>query len=421
VSGGADSVLMLYLFLKLGYNCGIAHCNFKLRGSDSDLDEELVSRLAKEYGYPLHKICFETKEYAASKGISIEMAARDLRYTWFEDIKLKFGYQYIATAHHQDDLIETFFINLARGTGIRGLCGFGYTSGHIIRPMLFTKRETIMEFVAKEGLEYRDDQSNFDTNIIRNKLRHSILPLFNEINPSSKQNILQTIDNLKDAELLMQRELEKASCDLINRINNRIFVDSHRLLEYPHPDLYLFELIKEFGFNRHHASQIYDSLTHVTGKIFYSNTHRLFRDREKLVVVPLGQVLQKEISISGWDKPVALDSGKMLQFECFERKGDFKIPKESDVAAIDFEQLKFPLKLRRWEQGDYFFPLGMDEKKKISDFLIDQKVDLSEKQDILLLLSENKVVWVVGKRIDNRFRITSMSNKILRICLTQIK
>ena len=287
VSGGADSIAMLHLFSKTGYQCGIAHCNFHLRGNDSDLDESFVKNLAANYQIPFYKTDFETREYALKNGISIEMAARELRYAWFEKIRQENNFHYIATAHHQDDLIETFFINLTRGTGIRGLTGFRQKKDRIIRPMLFTNRETINQFIEEEKLEYRVDVSNSDIKIIRNKFRHVILPALEEMNKAYRQNILQSIENLHDAEILMNSEVIKARTDILERKGEETFINIEKLLEYRTIHPYLYEFLKPFGFNPEQIKDIEMALGSEPGKTFYSDEYQLIKDRNILVIAPL--------------------------------------------------------------------------------------------------------------------------------------
>jgi tRNA(Ile)-lysidine synthase len=415
ISGGADSVTMLHLFSLAGYNCGIAHCNFHLRGEDSDLDEELVHRLAKKYCFPYYKIDFDTTKYSSNNGISIEMAARELRYTWFEKIRLENDYQYIATAHHQDDLIETFFLNLTRGTGIRGLTGFVQKRNSIIRPLLFANRLSITNYVSKENLEYREDKSNSDVNIKRNNLRHKILPLLNELNPASGRNILQSIKNLQDAEYLMNNEVLNAKKNIFTKKEELVFISITKLSEYQHIYPYLYELLFEYGFNSDQVLNIKNSIHAEAGKVFLSKSYKLIKDRDTLIIEPIKENQFEPLNIEKYTEQILLPNGKNLNFKQIEDISGFCIPKSTQHATLDFNKLKFPLIIRKWEQGDYFIPFGMKQKKKISDFLIDEKVSLQEKQNVFLLISEEQIVWIIGYRIDNRYKITDESSQILAI------
>ncbi len=415
ISGGADSVVMLDLFAKSNYQCCIAHCNFQLRGIESDGDEILVKKLAEKYNYPFFKKNFDTKEFAEEKGISIEMAARDLRYNWFEKIRQDNGFQYIATAHHQDDVIETFFINLLRGTGIRGLSGIKPKKGTIIRPMLFTNRSSIIEYIKNEQLDYRDDSSNSDVKIIRNKLRHQILPMLSEINPAANENIIKTVKNLQDTEHLVQKEIEKARFILGIKAENNCKISIEELKNLKPVKAYLFEILRPYGFNSDQIKDIENTMESVSGKVLYSKTHQILKNRNELIVSLLELPKSFRTSIYNPDEIINLPEGKKLVIQPMKRTDGFQISKEQNIAAIDFDKLKFPLIIREWEQGDYFYPLGMTKKKKLSDFFVDQKYSIIDKQKILLLISDNQIVWIIGQRIDNRFKITETTNNILNI------
>jgi tRNA(Ile)-lysidine synthase len=415
VSGGADSVVLLDLFSKAGFNCGIAHCNFHLRGNDADLDEKLVIELAEKYCFPIYTIDFETIKYAQSNGISIEMAARELRYNWFEKIRQEKDYQFIATGHHIDDLIETFFINLTRGTGIRGLSGLKAKHGHIIRPLLFTDRESIMNYIKDKKLLYREDKTNLDEHIIRNKFRHSILPEIGKINPSYKQSILKTIENLKDAEILMNKEIERTSKEICHFNEDIIRIDISKLIGYHNVKTYIFELLLPFGFNGEQVSGIVKTLNFAAGKVFYSKTHQLIKDREQIIIKKIENNKPFKDSVSEKDKIIKLPSGLQLELKILKRSDEFIIPTKSEIAALDYDKLKFPLEIRKWEQGDYFYPLGMAKRKKLSDYFIDIKLNILEKQNTYIITSDNKIVWLVGHRIDDRFKISDKTDNILII------
>jgi tRNA(Ile)-lysidine synthase len=413
VSGGADSMVMLDLFVKTGFQVGVAHCNFHLRGQESDLDEKLVEEIAKKHKLPFYRIDFETKKHAQNNGISIEMAARELRYQWFERISKDFDYQHIAIAHHQDDIIETFFINLTRGTGIKGLSGIKEKNGNIIRPLLFTNRKEILSYAEKNSLKYRFDASNDDTNIIRNKFRHEILPKLKEVNPAAFDNILQTIEHLRSAEAIMLNKVEEVKKSLFITENGLIRVNIKKLKELNPLESYLFELLRPFDFNSAQTMDICKSLGAESGKSFYSSTHMLVKDRDELIITALNERTTAQFEITESDTLIDLLNGQQLAIKKISKDDGFKIPTDSQIAAIDLDKLKFPLRIRGWEEGDYFFPLGMDKKKKLSDFFIDQKMSLVEKQSACLLLSDNEIVWTMGKRLDNRFKITASTQNIL--------
>jgi len=421
ISGGADSIVMLDLFAKSNFICGVAHCNFHLRRDESNKDEKLVEELANSYNFPFYKIDFQTKNYAKENGISIEMAARELRYNWFEEIRQKFDYQYIAVAHHQDDVIETFFINLTRGTGIRGLSGIKEKTGNIIRPLLFTDRKGILHYIDKNNLEFRDDHTNEDTNIIRNRFRHQILPLLKEVNPAAEDNILQTIENLRAAENIMKLKVEEVTNELGVSKLAPVKINIAKLRELKLPYDILYEIVRMYNFNSTQAKDIFESLNRGSGKSFHSNTHLLIKDRTELIITSIKDSSSLPLLINAGDEIINLGKNNSLTFEKIERGKNFEIPIDHNIAAIDYDKLNFPIKIKEWERGDYFYPLGMQQKKKLSDFFIDEKFSLIDKQEALLLTSDNQTVWLIGKRIDNRFKITDKTKNILLIKLDFIR
>lgn len=412
VSGGIDSMVMLYLFEKSGFDYGIVHCNFQLRGDESDQDEEFVKMQILIHGVPSFFKRFDTEEYAQINGISIEMAARDLRYEYFEKIRIEHHYDFIATAHHSDDLIETFFLNLSRKTGIKGLTGIKEKSGKIIRPLLFASRDDIEQFAAKNYIEFRKDSTNNEVLYQRNFLRHRILPLFSELNPSFKKNMLASIENLKDAETVYSRFFESEKKKVVEIATDSQIIDIENLGKSEHPKILLLEILSGFNFNSVVAEEVFHSLEGEPGKQFYSKTHRLIKDREKLFVSEIAEKENRIYYIEANDIELFAPFG--INIEKLSGK-DFKMRKEKNIACLDFEKFEFPLLIRKWQQGDYFQPLGMTGFKKVSDFLIDEKIPVHEKENIWLLCSGNKIAWIMGHRIDNRFKITDKTGKIIKI------
>ncbi len=435
VSGGIDSMVMLHLFEKSGFDYGIVHCNFQLRGAESDRDEEFVKTQVLIHGVPAFFKRFDTEEYAQINGISIEMAARELRYEYFEKIRAENGYDYIATAHHSDDLIETFFLNLMRKTGIKGLTGIKDKSGKIIRPMLFASRADIEKFASEQYLEFREDSTNSEVVYQRNFLRHKILPLFSSLNPSFKKNLLASIENLKDAETVYtdffeaekQKVIEKAtdspfdfalgdgqtdrSRRLISFTNPLHSIDIKKLLNSSHSRLLLLEILSELNFNPSVVDEVFQSLNSESGKQFFSKTHRLVKDREMLFITTFSETENRIFYIETDD--VELFEPFDIKIEKLPGK-DFKIRKEQNIACLDLEKIEFPLLIRKWQEGDYFQPLGMNGFKKLSDFFIDEKIPVHQKQNAWLLCSGEKIVWVMGMRIDNRYKITPKTTRIIQ-------
>jgi tRNA(Ile)-lysidine synthase len=409
VSGGVDSIVMVQLFKDAGYNFGIAHVNFGLRGVESDGDEAFVKNLAGKMDVPFYSKIFTTKQYAADHKVSIQMAARDLRYAWFDEIVNENGYSYVATAHHLDDQAETFFINLLRGTGISGMHGIMPKQGKIIRPLMFTTREKIMSFALDMNLAWHDDSSNKSRKYLRNKLRLDVLSELYKINPQFSYKLNESISHLREVESIYHNHIAGITADLVQHTAEGILISIDWVYEYEPHDTYLFELLKPFGFTFSVVKEIVHSLDTFSGKVFYSPTHRLLRDRENFIIQPLTELAsepaQSEIyplnkGITELEKPISLCA--------YETDVVIDLPMgKSSIACIDLDKLIFPLQLRKWEKGDWFIPLGLKGRKKLSDFFIDQKFSLAEKEKTWLLISGNDIVWVIGKRIDNRYRITS--------------
>lgn len=413
VSGGVDSMVMWKLFELAGFPFSVAHCNFKLRGDESDGDEALVRELAGKTKTRLFVRKFETREVARERGISVEMAARELRYEWFEQIRTDEDFSYIATAHHQDDLLETFFINLTRKTGIKGLTGFREKSGFIIRPMLFTGRKEIMEWALKNSVQFRHDSTNSELVFQRNFIRHSIIPKFEELNPAFRNNLSETIRNLRAVEDFylsgINRQIMKA-CESVPGGESLLL---STLLRFPHPRQVLFEWMSRFGFNPATADAVFSNLEKEPGRRYFSKTHRLVTARNKLVITSLPEERKQLLFyIEKEDREIA--EPVHLYLEPADAK-EFRIIPDPHTACLDAANLSFPLMIRKWEPGDYFQPFGMTGFKKISDYFIDEKFSLPEKEDTWLLFSAGKVVWIIGQRIDNRYRITPETKEVMVI------
>jgi tRNA(Ile)-lysidine synthase len=409
VSGGVDSVAMVRLFRDAGFSIGIAHSNFKLRGAESDGDEEFVRNLAEEHGVPFYSTHFDTKKYVSDQKVSIQMAARDLRYAWFEEIMKEHGYASVATAHHLDDQAETFFINILRGAGISGMHGIMPKQGKIIRPLMFTTREKIMAYAVETKITWRDDRSNKSRKYLRNKLRLDVLSELLKINPHFSHKLNESICHLRDVESIYNSHIAGVTADLVQHTPEGILISIDWIYEYQPHETYLFELLKPYGFSFPVVKEIVRSLDTFSGKIFYSPTHRLLRDRENFIIQPLAE-LNTEFSpseiyllnrgIPYVDNPITLSVYETDQI------ADLPMGKAC-TACLDYDKLAFPLRIRRWEKGDWFMPLGLKGKKKLSDFFVDHKISLADKEKTWLLVSGKDIVWVIGKRIDNRFRITS--------------
>ena len=412
VSGGIDSMVLLHLFERSGFEYGIAHCNFRLRGNESDGDEAFVREQVEQHGTPAHFETFETKEYASLKGISIEMAARELRYDFFERIRKEYEYDCIVTAHHQDDLIETFFLNLSRKTGIKGLTGIKEKKGKLIRPLLFASRDDIEKYAAENYISYREDSSNNEVVYQRNFLRHKILPLFSELNPAFKKNFMASVDNLKAAYAIYEHAIESEIQKVLTEEKGRYVISISELQNSTHSKTVLLEILSGYGFNASIVDAVYQSLKTHSGKQFFSKTHRLVKDRDALFLQELADDEDRVYYIEEDDMELFAPFG--ISIERLDADG-FSIIKEANIACVDLGKVQFPLLMRKWQQGDYFQPLGMTGFKKVSDFFIDRKMPLHEKKNTWLLCSGKNIVWILGHRLDNRFKVTEATKQVLKI------
>ncbi|MGQ0828201.1 MAG: tRNA lysidine(34) synthetase TilS [Bacteroidota bacterium] len=411
VSGGIDSVVMCELFYKAKLNFAIAHCNFQLRGKESDGDELFVKQLASTYKVPFFYERFDTSTHADKYKISIQMAARDLRYGWFEEIRKKEKFQYLATAHHLNDSIETFFINLLRGTGIAGLHGILPKQGKIIRPLLFATKNEIEAFAKKNKLKHHEDSSNVSDKYVRNKLRHHVIPIFKELNPDLENGINETVQRLKNVELIYKNEIENKRATIVKEEKNSVTISIRQLKKLQPLSAYLYNFLKLYNFNASTVEAIIAALDGESGKQFFSDTHRLIKDRDLLIIESLKSKVQSlKFKVKTTQKELFFD-GLKLKFKSLSKlsTSDFRLPTS---ATIDFHKLQFPLEIRKWEKGDVFYPLGMKGKKKLSDFFIDKKLSISQKENAWLLTSKGQIVWIIGLRIDDRFKITDKTDKI---------
>jgi len=410
---------MTELFRLAGYNYSIAHCNFQLRGNESDGDEKFVKELAVNQQVLFFSTRFETEKFCAENKVSVQMGARQLRYTWLEEIRQKNKLDYIVLAHHADDAIETFFINLLRGTGISGLHGIKARNESSIRPMLNFYRKDIEVFAAKNKLRWREDSSNETDKYERNKIRHHLLPALEEINEKAKESITATINNLARTELILNDSIDKADGKYISLEGERTYIHYDFFKELAPPVEYLYEAIKKMGFNYEQCLQIEENRRQQPGKIFLSDTHRMVMDRENLIIEPItGNDIESFFEVNDEMEELVAGSNTYL-FKILEKDMDFKIPTASpEKVALDFDKLIFPLKIRKWENGDKFYPLGMDKPKKVSDFLIDNKVSIPDKNKIYVLISGDQIAWLIGCRPDERFKVTKGTKKIY-LCTSQ--
>jgi len=409
ISGGADSVALLHILVSLGYKCIAAHCNFNLRGDESFRDEQFTIDFTKRLQVPLCKISFETNKYAQENRLSGEMAARELRYRWFEELLNTYDADAVAVAHHRDDSVETLLINLTRGSGLTGLTGIKPKNGNVVRPLLCVSREDIYAYIENNGLEYVTDSSNSSDIYTRNFIRLKVIPLLEEINPSVKASLARTANHLYDASLIYNHSIEEARKVIIQ--NNRLSISA--LLSFPAPATILYEMLKPYGFSRTVCESIFTVLDKDSGKIFYSSTHRLLKDRSDLLIDVLSGEDNRAYLINLEDDNV--DLPVELKPEIVVIKEDYQIEKDKKFAYFDFDKLSFPLVLRHWQEGDWFVPFGMKGKKKISDYFSDKKFSLFDKEKTWLLCSGQDVIWIVGERTDNRYRIEKTTKRVLKL------
>lgn len=415
-SGGMDSAALLHLLKDTDIQTGVAHANFQLRGEESDGDENFAKSLAQSYGLPFYTKRFNTQEYAVSNRISVQMAARKLRYAWFEELSGTENWDFVATAHHMDDQIETFFINLLRGTGISGLKGIPAISHRIIRPMLILHRSEIEEYVRKNRLDYREDSSNFKSDYLRNRIRHQLLPLIGEMQPAYRKIMAGNMLHLAEAGSFMRDAAAELIGQIVKTETNEIRISVTALLKSAHPRFLLYEILTDYGFLPAQVSNIWNTIKAQPGKIFYSEGYRLVKDRKHLIVQPLKETgLQEEVF------QVDAESGEVLapihlRIEVLSRDLDFHPSADPHKAFLDFDTLQFPMLIRKWKQGDKFKPLGMKGRMKLSDFFTANKFSIAEKEKTWLLADANdEIVWIIGYRISEKFRIRPSTKLVYAI------
>ncbi len=414
VSGGIDSMVMLHLFSSLKFHIGVAHCNFQLRGAESVGDEEFVRQRCLQDNIPFHFTRFETNNYAIEKGISIQMAARDLRYRWFDQVIDQYQYDVVATAHHLNDSLETSLLNLARGTGFTGVMGIPVRSENRVRPMLAFTRKEIETFAMMNAIAWREDRSNQTTDYQRNFIRHEVVPKFKEVNPSIETAFSNFVLRAQGTRELLEWGMQFWKQKFWKEEGATITISKEGLFAVNHPASVLFEVIRKLGFNIHQCEDVIEALSAQSGKKFYSETHTLLIDRECLVIAPETTV-PMETLIYQTDALIQHGNDR-LQIMTSDK---VELAEGKNVAVLDFDKMNFPLVWRQWRPGDYFFPLGMQHRKKLSDFFIDQKVSVIEKESATVLESGGEIVWVVGYRVDDRYKIAQDTRKVFRAVHTK--
>ena len=423
VSGGLDSVVLTELCVRLGYSLVIAHCNFGLRGAASERDEQFVAGLAGRYGQEYRVKHFDTMAYAAAHKLSVQVAARDLRYTWFaellaaekQDVRTGNPPEAILTAHHLDDNIETMLMHFFRGTGISGMRGMLPRQGSILRPLLFASKAELAEFAAAAGLSWVEDESNSTDKYTRNYWRHHLVPQVRKLYPAAEQNLAANLRRFRDTEVLYRQAVDQQLKKLLYASGDEMQVPVARLMQAEPLHTICYELISGYGFTADQVPELIRLAGSETGKFIRSASHRIIKNRRWFIIAPLHEESVGHYAVEKEEKQLRFDRG-MLVLKLMPHNGD-TVNAERDTGLLDADLLSFPLLWRRWKQGDYFYPLGMKKKKKLARFLIDAKLSATEKENTWVLVSGAHIVWVGGRRIDERFRVTAQTRNVFRVTL----
>jgi len=418
VSGGVDSMVMLNLFQKSGYTVAVAHANFGLRGKESDGDESFVMEYCKKQAVPFHRKRFETNNYAESHKISVQMAARDLRYAWFNDLLVEEQYHWLATAHNLNDNIETVLLRFLHGAGLDQLTGIPRRNERTLRPLLFASRDEIKAYAEEEAITWREDSSNQSNEYQRNFIRHEVFPKLRELNPSLENTFKQGMEKLEGATELMRRGLEQLRDSMTRQEEQTLVIDRQLLLLLQHPGYVLYEWLRQFGFEFERCRQMAEAAAEAqTGTRFLSLTHMAVIDRDTILISERDREAYHDVLVEEWQDKAALGPW-VMHFHAVPGK---EVSVDPSLATVDFSAVRFPLLWRKWKAGDSFMPLGMKKSKKVSDFLIDEQVSLPEKGRVTVVMSGDDIVWVAGKRIDERFKVTPRTRTVLTMRLESHK
>lgn len=445
VSGGIDSVVLCELCRQAWFDFEIVHCNFQLRGEESERDEQFVKEFGKKYNVQVWVKKFETEKYAAEKKKSIQVAARELRYEWFEELLKELsgntyqvsvndeqsamnnqklpvppsgvGRLFLLTAHHANDNIETLLMNFFKGTGIKGLQGILPKQGKIIRPLLFAKKEEVLSFAKEYNLSFAEDSSNITDKYTRNYFRNQLIPSIQKVFPEVENNLLNNIERFRDTEILYHQAISFHKKKLVEFNGNEIHIPVLKLLKVEPLGNIVYEIIKEYGFTPHQTAEVLHILKSESGKYISSATYKIIKDRKWIIISPRNTSEASNILIDADDKKIVFENGRLELMKI--EKTDKILSAENAVATLDAKDITYPLLLRKWKQGDYFYPLGMQKKKKLSRFFIDQKISIADKEKIWIIESDKRIAWIVGRRIDDRFKIIPATKAILKIVFTE--
>ena len=409
VSGGVDSIVLLHLCRNLKLNFVVAHCNFKLRGKESDDDELFVKNLAAKYKISFYSNSFNTKELSNSSNKSVQMIARDLRYSWFNKLSEELGIDYIITAHHIDDSIETFLINLSRGAGINGFLGIPEVNNKINRPLLAFTKDQLKSYALENKILFREDSSNKKKDYLRNQIRLEVIPKLKKINPYLLESFPKTIKKLEQSKSIIADRIAKVLSEVSFKKGGELFFEIESIKNLSNIEAYVYEIFKQYNFTQ--WDDIVDLLDSQTGKEVVSKTHRLLKNRKYLILTKKVGLQEISTLINSSKEEIKISAGTIIfsKVDKIDKKNPYSI-------FLDSKKLKFPLKVRNVVSGDYFYPFGMDGKKKVSKYLKDQKISKYDKEKTLILeTSKNEIVWLIGMRLDHRFSVTDKTKEILKI------
>ena len=406
-SGGMDSMVLVHLFQKFNLNFALAHCNFQLRGAESDGDENFVKDYAKHNNITFFVTKFDTKNYSEENKLSTQVAARNLRYNWFNELLVSEKFDFVATAHHLDDQVETFLINFSRGTGLDGLTGIPSQNGNIIRPMLPFSRKEIENYVSENKLQWREDSSNTSDKYLRNKIRHHVIPVFKEINESFLQSFQNTLDHLNQEQSLVNDAVQMVYDIVVSEDNEQLKINISALLQYENYRAYLYKWLNKYGFLA--WNDVYNLIEAQSGKQIFSEKYILLKDRDFLILSKKETTNFEEIIIhSITEKPnFPLKLTLCNQSDIFNQM--------KNVIFVEENKIQFPLTIRKWKEGDYFYPSGMQGKKKVSKYFKDEKFTIFQKQETWILESNNQIIWIIGHRADERFKVENTTQTIIQI------
>jgi tRNA(Ile)-lysidine synthase len=414
VSGGVDSVVLCELCKQHEIQFAIAHCNFQLRGEESERDEIFVKSLGEKYNVEVFVKRFDTEVYADEKKISIQEAARELRYDWFMQLKKERGFSFTLLAHHADDNIETLLMNFFRGTGLQGLTAMpdeNLEEKFFLRPLLGVRRKEILEFAKQNELQWVEDSSNLSSKYTRNFFRNELLPAIQKVYPQAEENLLDNIDRFKQINALYQTSVEELKKKVCEPYVSEIRIPILKLMKYKNTSL-IYEIIKDYGFGEKQVEEVIRLAGADSGKFIENNSWQIIKHRNWFIIAPKAEIADTMAIEKGMEN-ICFKGGK-LELKFFS-KDKFHLQKKESIAQLDAKHIEYPLLLRKWKQGDYFYPLGMSKKKKLSRFFIDQKLSKNQKENIWVLESNKKILWIVGMRIDDRFKVTDSTKEILNL------